>query len=176
MADHLARHTPGDKTILVDVFAGAGGNTIAFARSNRWARILAIEKDAHAVTCARHNASIYGVEHQIEWRQGDCFDILASLPAEIRKQSVVFASPPWGGPGYSCDEVFNLHTMQPYSLQQVHSLLKKVSDLMVLYLPRTSDLRQLAALVPEGQKARATHYCMRGAGKALCAYFGPFLA
>ena len=69
------------------------------------------------------------------------------------------------GPGYSSDEIFNLHTMQPYSLQQVHNLVKKVSDLVVLYLPRTSDLRQLAALVPEGQKARATHYCMRGAGK-----------
>lgn len=55
--------------------------------------------------------------------------------------------------------------MQPYPLQKVHALMEKLSDLMVLYLPRTSDLRQLAALVPERRKARVTHFCMRGASK-----------
>lgn len=56
-------------------------------------------------------------------------------------------------------------TMQPYSIKQIYESLSKVADHMVLYLPRTSDLRQLAALVGDGQKIRVTHYCMYGASK-----------
>ncbi len=184
VAHHLSQYTPSERTILVEIFAGTGGNTIAFARSNRWARIIAVEKDPKAILCARHNAAIHGVERQIEWREGDCFDVLKSLPREVQSRCVVFASPPWGGelevsltmsrsapidhqagPGYSSDAIFSLHTMQPYSLRKVYTLMKDVSELMVLYLPRTSDLRQLAALVPESRKARVTHYCMDGASK-----------
>jgi trimethylguanosine synthase len=39
-----------------------------------------------------------------------------------------------------------------------------------LYLPRTSDLRQIASLAPEGKKAEVVQYCMEGASKALVAY------
>jgi trimethylguanosine synthase len=45
---------------------------------------------------------------------------------------------------------------------------------MVLYLPRTSDLRQIADVVEDKKKAVVMHYCMEGASKALCAYLGPF--
>jgi hypothetical protein len=55
--------------------------------------------------------------------------------------------------------------MRPYPLRKVHDAVAAVSDLFALYLPRTSDLRQLAALVPAGQKIPVTHYCMHGASK-----------
>lgn len=45
---------------------------------------------------------------------------------------------------------------------------------MVLYLPRTSDLRQLARLVEKGNQVIVEHYCMEAASKALCAYYGDF--
>jgi trimethylguanosine synthase len=85
-----------------------------------------------------------------------------------RSKTVIFASPPWGGPGYSTDKIFNLATMQPYSLKQIHNLCRLMDS--ALFLPRTSDLRQIAKLAPGGEKIEVVQYCMEGASKALVAY------
>lgn len=58
--------------------------------------------------------------------------------------------------------------MQPYSLKDLIAVGKGMS--MALYLPRTSDLRQIAKVVKEGEKCEVVHYCMEGAGKAMVAY------
>ncbi len=70
------------------------------------------------------------------------------------------------GQGYRSDPVFDLSKMQPYTLNKLLDLLLGLTDDVVLYLPRTSDLRQLAARV-KGDGARITviHYCMEGASK-----------
>ena len=97
IAGHIAKATSADKVILIDCFAGVGGNVIAFARSERWKRVYAIEKDPRVLACARHNAEIYGVQDKITWYEGDCFEILRNELAEICNHSIFFASPPWGG-------------------------------------------------------------------------------
>ncbi|KAI9786795.1 MAG: hypothetical protein M1816_007803 [Peltula sp. TS41687] len=173
IAEHVAQFTPANKTILIDAFSGAGGSTIAFAKSNRWSQVIAMDHEPNVMQCAKHNACIYQTDTPIMWVLGDVYEDLPTLPASARKSAVVFASPPWGGPGYRSDEVFNLMTMHPYPIKQLYETLRKVADHIVLYLPRTSDLRQLAALVGEGQKIRVTHYCMWGASKAMCAFIGP---
>lgn len=81
----------------MDAFAGAGGNTIAFARSGHWKRVYAIEKDPAVLRCAQHNAEVYGVADKITWFQGDCFEIIKSQLKDLAPYSVLFASPPWGG-------------------------------------------------------------------------------
>jgi len=58
--------------------------------------------------------------------------------------------------------------MAPYSLKQIHDACEGMDS--ALFLPRTSDLRQLAKLAPEGKKIEAIQYCMEGASKALVAY------
>ncbi|KAM0471443.1 hypothetical protein ACHAPX_009356 [Trichoderma viride] len=167
------------KTTLIDAFGGAGGNTIAFALSERWERIISIERDANTLACAQHNAELYGVDPgAITWILGDSFDYvdkLANSPEELHpdlrvdlQTTMVFASPPWGGPGYTTDEVFDLSTMQPYSLKQLHEAYKKMDHL--LFLPRTSDIRQIAKLAPEGQQLEVIQYCVEGASKAMGAY------
>lgn len=93
----MAEAAPESKGILIDCFAGVGGNVIAFARSGRWERVYAIEKDPKALACAKHNAEIYGVQGQISWYEGDCFSILRNELADLAEHSVIFASPPWGG-------------------------------------------------------------------------------
>jgi trimethylguanosine synthase len=151
------------------MFAGAGGNTIAFALSGRWSKVIAIEKDISTIACAQHNAAIYGVADQITWINDDSFSYLSNSSSSIDlSNTVIFASPPWGGPGYRSDEVFNLNTMQPYSVKKIHSVCKGMGA--ALYLPRTSDLRQIARLAPEGKKVEVVQYCMEGASKALVAY------
>jgi len=66
--------------------------------------------------------------------------------------------------------------MQPYSLQSLHSSFSAITKDVVLYLPRTSDLRQLARQVKKDEKLKVTHYCMHGASKALCVFYGDFMA
>lgn len=95
IAAHIAESAPKEKTVIVDAFAGVGGNAIALARSGRWERVFAIEKDARTLKCAKHNAEIYGVSNKIFWLNADCFDAINRFSGQ--KNVVVFASPPWGG-------------------------------------------------------------------------------
>ena len=167
---------------MIDCFAGVGGNVIAFALSDRWKRVYAIEKDSAAIECAKHNAQIYGVQDKISWYEGDCFDILLNDLADLGEHSIVFASPPWGGrmlspinpyqkilivagPGYRSDAVFNLAKMQPYSLIDLLDLFHQVTQDVAIYLPRTSDMRQLVSQMTQDKKIAVIHYCMEGASK-----------
>lgn len=64
--------------------------------------------------------------------------------------------------------------MEPYSLEFLHAEFTKFTRDVVLFLPRTSDLRQLAATTTPGKKSLVMHYCSEGASKALCIYNGDF--
>lgn len=112
IADHVAAARPSNKPIMLDCFAGVGGNAIAFALSGAFRRVYAIEKNEAALACARHNASIYGVLDKITFFHGDCFDILGLngvkpgvtvdvLSKVISQAGIIFASPPWGGESLS---------------------------------------------------------------------------
>ncbi|KAI1477669.1 RNA cap guanine-N2 methyltransferase-domain-containing protein [Daldinia eschscholtzii] len=173
------------KTTVIDAFAGVGANSIALALSTaedgitpRWDKVIAIELDAATLACAQHNASLYGVADHIIWVLGDSFkylDALVNAPHKLEDDlrvdtasTAVFASPPWGGPGYRTDEIFDLNTMEPYNLAQLHGTYRTMDH--ALYLPRTSDLRQIAKLVPDGTKIEVVQYCVEGASKAMVAY------
>ncbi|EOA89901.1 uncharacterized protein SETTUDRAFT_127397 [Exserohilum turcica Et28A] len=172
IAAHIAESAPKEKTVIVDAFAGVGGNAIALARSGRWERVFAIEKDAQTLKCAKHNAEIYGVSNKIFWLNADCFDAVNRFAGQ--KNVVVFASPPWGGTEYGADNVFDLTKMEPYNLDKLYKSFTKISKEVVLYLPRTSDLNQIARYGHDGKKLEVAHYAMMGASKALCVYFGDF--
>lgn len=165
IADHISLSAQPSKTILIDAFAGVGGNTIAFAQTGRWDRIFAIENDEATLKCAKHNAKVYGVEKKIWWIRGDCFTALKKQLKALGKQAVIFGSPPWGGPGYRENAVFSLSTMQPYSLQKLYTDFSRVSKEIVLYLPRTSDLNEIAEFAEGEKRIPVSHYCMRGASK-----------
>lgn len=183
IARHTAEAASANKAILIDCFAGVGGNAIAFAQSERWKRIYAIEKDPRVLACAKHNAEIYGVQKKISWYEGDCFAILRNELAEISSQSIFFASPPWGGkptllrsasywafltfagPAYRSDTVFNLAKMQPYTLRDLLAFFRQLTKDVILYLPRSSDVRQLANETLGESKLTVIHYCIDGASK-----------
>lgn len=100
IAEDLAAVAPKSKNILIDAFAGVGGNTIAFARTNVWLRVYAIEKDPVVLECAKHNAEIYGVQDRITWFLGDCMELLKNQLKDLAPYSIVFGSPPWGGESF----------------------------------------------------------------------------
>jgi trimethylguanosine synthase len=182
VANQIAYEFPetvsNDKTTIIDVFAGVGANSIAFALSERWERVIAIERDASTLACAQHNAELAGVSEYITWIHGDSFEYLSLLnssPSSLEDdlkvdvdKTVLFGSPPWGGPGYIGDEVFDLSTMEPYNLTKMHDAYRRMDH--ALFLPRTSDLRQIARLVPDGTKVEVVQYCVQGASKAMVAY------
>ena len=156
-----------------------GGNAIALARSGRWERVFAIEKDPRTLACAKHNAEIYGVSSKIFWLAGDCFYVISRFSGQ--SNVVVFASPPWGGPyayirssgltltmvgtEYGAEDVFDLTKMEPYNLEKLYKSFMKISKELVLYLPRTSDLNQIARYGQDGKKLEVAHYAMMGASK-----------
>lgn len=109
IAGHIAQSKPANRPIVIDCFAGIGGNAIAFALSGAFKRVYAIEKDTATLECARHNAEIYGAHDKITWFQGDCFELLgvdetldkgkevSVLRQMVGSHGIIFASPPWGG-------------------------------------------------------------------------------
>ncbi|KAK5629896.1 hypothetical protein RRF57_005611 [Xylaria bambusicola] len=174
-----------DTRTVIDMFAGVGGNAISLAMATeedgftpRFEKVIAIEVDDATLACAQNNAAIYGVADRIIWVLGDSFEFLKLLiksPDQLGEDlrvdiatTAIFASPPWGGPGYRTDEIFDLATMEPYNLAALHEAYKIMDH--ALYLPRTSDLRQIAKLVPEGAKIDVVQYCVEGASKAMVAY------
>jgi trimethylguanosine synthase len=95
------------------------------------------------------------------------------------------------GTEYGVDNVFDLTKMEPYNLEMLHKSFTKYSNEVVLYLPRNSDLNQIARYAKDGQKLEVAHYAIMGASKvccifllliqdvtdvvqALCVYFGDF--
>ncbi|PHH58919.1 hypothetical protein CDD81_4149 [Ophiocordyceps australis] len=174
------KNSDPSKRFLIDTFAGAGGNVIAFALSGRWERVIAIERDPNTLACAQHNARLYGVDDSmISWVLGDSFhyiDVLVNNPAQLHSNlrvdvnaTVVFSSPPWGGPSYQLDKIFDLNRMEPYGLGQLHKAYKRLDH--AIYLPRTSDIRQIADLIPDTQRIRVVQYCIMRASKAMVVYF-----
>lgn len=69
------------------------------------------------------------------------------------------------GPSYGSVPVFDLLKMQPYPLSALMDLFQDLTDDVVLYLPRTSDLQQLSTYVEDQSKLAVVHYCMNGASK-----------
>lgn len=55
--------------------------------------------------------------------------------------------------------------MQPYTLTDLLDSFRQVTQDIVLYLPRTSDVRQLADKSFVGGRVTVMHYCMEGASK-----------
>jgi trimethylguanosine synthase len=94
------------------------------------------------------------------------------------------------GTEYGVDNVFDLTKMQPYNLDMLYKSFTKYSTEVVLYLPRNSDLNQIARYAKDGKKLEVAHYAIMGASKvsrakhyaqhwtdmmqALCVYFGDF--
>ena len=62
-------------SVIVDAFAGVGGNAIQFALTCD--RVIAVELSAQRLAIARHNAEVYGVADKIHFI---CGDFLALAP------------------------------------------------------------------------------------------------
>lgn len=127
IANHIAK-TCRNCSIVMDGFAGAGGNVIAFAK---YCKVLAVDLDHSKLKILQNNAEIYGVFPNITLFH-------SNFLKASQKVDVIFASPPWGGPSYIHSAKFNFNNIKP----SFSSILQKCSELsenFIIYLPKNLD-------------------------------------
>jgi len=166
VARHVALKCKCD--ILIDGFCGAGGNTIQFALTCQ--RVIAVDIDHKKIELARNNARVYGVEHKIDFIVGDFFEVVPMLKADV-----IFLSPPWGGPEYANQAVFNLRKMgRQINGLEVFETAKKVTENIAYYVPRNTNVNQLATLAGKGGNVIIEENLLNSKTKSLTAYYGNF--
>jgi len=153
--------------VLVDAFAGAGGNTIQAEDDNTpfhsksshqlppygggpvWqfaqtcGHVISIDVDPAKIAIARHNAAVYGVADRISFLQGDFLELAGQLKADV-----VFLSPPWGGPkhDYVKEDGFDLTSMIEPDGERVWAAAKAITSNLAYMVPRNTPTRQLKEL------------------------------
>ncbi|KAG6483933.1 uncharacterized protein LOC122016164 [Zingiber officinale] len=166
IARHQATRCGGG--IVIDCFTGVGGNAIQFAMKSD--HVIAIDIDPQKVEYAYHNSTIYGVNHKIDFIQGDFFKIAVHLKGET-----VFLSPPWGGPDYVKVQTYDLRTMlKPHDGFFLFKCATMVASRVVLFLPRNVDFNQLADLslsMDPPWRVEVEKNILNGKFKAVTAYF-----
>uniref|UniRef100_A0ACD5WX70 Uncharacterized protein n=1 Tax=Avena sativa TaxID=4498 RepID=A0ACD5WX70_AVESA len=154
--------------VLIDCFTGVGGNTIQFATKCK--HVVAVDIDPQKIGCAQQNATVYGVNDHIDFVVGDFIHIAPYLKGET-----AFMSPPWGGPDYAKADVYDIKTMlKPCDGYYLFKLATVIASRVVMFLPRNTDLNQLADMclsVDPPWAVEVEKNFLNGKLKAITAYF-----
>lgn len=198
VAFRIARRCASDG-VVVDLFAGAGGNAIQFAMT--CSRVIAVEVDEVKLRLARWNARVYGVEDRITFVHGDSMELLQRLdewrsqpagdsdqevwkgitPSDLDSVQAVFLSPPWGGVDYALpNDIYSLNAVQPIHgstlFARVHAAFH--TNNIAYYLPRNTSLPELSglttALTPPQPNVKVEYNYVNYGTKlsSLTAYYG----
>lgn len=155
--------------VIIDAFCGAGGNTIQFAKTCQ--KVIAIDVDEKKIEMARHNASIYGVADKIEFIVGDYFKLASLLTADV-----VFLSPPWGGPQYLKEDVYDIEkSLLPLPASDLMAYTRKITPNIAIYLPRNTNTFQLAKLAGPGNSVEIEQGFLDRKLIAITAFYGNLL-
>ncbi|KAK6730961.1 hypothetical protein RB195_007435 [Necator americanus] len=173
IAEHIAdRVVRRPEMLVVDAFAGVGGNSIQMAIKG--ARVIAIDMDPVRLKCARENAKVYGVEDRIEFICCDFFHFASKWTENVGKtvqMDAVFLSPPWGGPSYLKSKVFDLDDLTPNGFD-IYTAARKMSPNIAYFLPRSTSVKQLISLSGPGGRCEIEQSCLNKKIKALTIYYG----
>ncbi|KAJ3019412.1 Trimethylguanosine synthase [Thoreauomyces humboldtii] len=163
IAEHHA--TRMSCNFIIDGFCGAGGNAIQFAKTCK--RVVAIDICPLKLRCARNNARLYGVEDRIEFVLGDVMQVIGKYKADA-----VFLSPPWGGPKYLGDPIYDIKKALPLDCDKLMTSVRAVTKNIGLYMPRNSNPQQLIDLAGPGNLCELEHEYLSERFKAIVAYYG----
>ncbi|GAX75555.1 hypothetical protein CEUSTIGMA_g2998.t1 [Chlamydomonas eustigma] len=153
----------GNGYVVADAMAGCGGNVIQMA--NVFPEVMGIEISERRCNMAAHNAAVYQVQAKTHFLCCDFFQVAPELMVDA-----IFVSPPWGGPKYQYCETFDVLSSMLDGQRSIKELLDVCMDTVTrswavnrksedrkdgrgvvsLFLPRNTDLLQLASVVPEG--------------------------
>ncbi|KAH7727540.1 Protein T08G11.4 b [Aphelenchoides avenae] len=170
--------------VILDAFTGVGGNAIQFALKGAY--VVAVDLDPVRLRCALQNARVYGVADYITFICGNFFHVAKSLFGARQAGSdgdddsyygidAVFLSPPWGGPSYLQEKVYDLDKQEPNGYE-IFRIARKISPNIGYFLPRNTSVKQLIALAGPGGRVEVEHDVLNGKTKTLTAYFGDLVA
>jgi hypothetical protein len=91
----------------------------------------------------KNNTKVYECPDNIEYYNKDYFD----LDLGNEKIDYVFLSPPWGGPEYKKDKIYSLKKWVTPDIEKILKKSLNFSKNLILYLPRNTDLDELANLL-----------------------------
>jgi trimethylguanosine synthase len=173
------RALAGGAHLVVDAFAGAGGNTVAFARAGGHA--LGVDTDADRLRAAAANATLYGVRGRCDFVRADWNSLSAAMarhrPLGVCTPDLLFLSPPWGGPDYLAAERYDL-TQRMAGEADAAALLRGARALaprVAFFLPRNvaaADAAALADAAAPGERAELEDMLLNGVKKACTLYVG----
>lgn len=153
----ILSYFPKNKAIL-DVFSGGGGNAIQFAKN--FDRIIGIDVNIDNIKCAIANSKVYGVNDKITYLNIDWLEICLNEKnfkelKDMYDVEILFGSPPWGGPKYLMQDVYDLNLLAPLGFKELLQSFFKITANVVIFLPRNSDINQLSNITREllGDKA-----------------------
>jgi len=108
------------------------------------------------------------VEDRIEFIVGDFFKVVPGL-----KPDVVFLSPPWGGPQYLDQDVFDLQLMGGcMDGYEVFSVARQLTSNIAYFVPRNTNVEQLSSLAGCGGRVEVEQNILNKKLKTLTAYYG----
>jgi trimethylguanosine synthase len=155
IANKIACNIPPG-SIVIDAFAGIGGNSIAFARQKS-AIVYAVEIDAQRIKLAKNNAKVYGVSEKIKFIRADFFSLIPKFAKKFSKilkkgveqpQIWIFLSPPWGGPNYQQKDIYRLSDMNMSDFDgfDLFKQVQNISKNVIYYLPKNVSVADLFKL------------------------------
>ena len=173
------RAVAGGAHLVLDAFAGAGGNTVAFARAG--AHALGVDCDAARLRAAAANAALYGVRNRCDFVQADWNSLSAAMarhrPRGACGPDLLFLSPPWGGPDYLGAERYDLSKPMAGDADAATLLhnARALAPRVAFFLPRNvapDDAATLAAGAAPGERAELEDMQLNGVTKACTLYVG----
>ena len=173
IAQHTAARFAG-RALVLDPFAGAGGNAIQFAARRDIAFVVAADVvPARAARC-QHNARVYGAHRRLDTLCADARRLPLRPVADA-----VFLSPPWGGPAYKARVPYPLAAVRPDGLA-VFRAAAALAPAVAYYLPVATDaadvrrlLAALGAARPAAPRVCELEFnCIDGVPRTLTVYFG----
>ncbi|MBI5970113.1 MAG: peptide chain release factor N(5)-glutamine methyltransferase [Deltaproteobacteria bacterium] len=94
LVDEAIKAAPAGAFIALDICAGSGCIAISLAKEVPLCRVFATDISKDALTAARENASVAGVEERITFLEGSLFDPLKTLDLE-GKAALILSNPPY---------------------------------------------------------------------------------
>ena len=153
-----AAHVAGKVMLVLDAFAGCGGNAIACAREHAY--VVACDLSPLRLAETQHNAGVYGVAQYVDCVAADWTSLAEAMFRHGRSDlaQAVFLTPPWGGPAYSEEDTFDLPQAPLAGGQTARQLLSAALHLApaaAVFLPRNVRLGDVVQMATEAGADRA---------------------
>lgn len=144
LANFVRACLPEAKVVL-DVFCGGGGNTIQFAK--QFPKVYGVDFSLEHLYCTAQNAKVYEVDDRVYLKYGSWEKICKQQCFKGIEVDCIFASPPWGGPNYLKKDVYDVERhLAPLGLTDLLKSMFQISQNVLLFLPRNSNLNQIASI------------------------------